>query len=283
MAEAKTIAVPSLHLVDESFDPKKSNIYHLSILTEEKSLTYAVLDSETNKYVVLHSSIPIARGEEVLASLQGHGAASFRSVSCAIAHSKFTLVPASIYDEEKKESLLGFSHPEQGGYLFSNSLHNPEAKIVFSVPSVLANMIRGYFPNVKFIHSSSTFLQGLLAEHRSHAGKKVFADFHSTFLSITILEGRELLFCNAFDFQSPEEIAYYVLFVYEQLGLNTEETELVISGSIEKTAPEHALLYTYIRNMKFAKLPDSFKYSYKFEEIQGHRFFSLFNQYLVTK
>ena len=70
--------------------------------------------------------------------------------------------------------------------------------------------------------------------------------------------------------------------MYEQLHLNPEEIELVLSGEIEKTAEEHALLYNYIRHVKFASLPDSFKYSYKFDEIQPHKFQSLFNQYLVT-
>src|SRR2546421_440654 len=104
--------------------------------------------------------------------------------------------------------------------------------------------------------------------NKNNKSKKVFANFHSSYFEIVILEGRGLLFCNAFKYKTSEDIAYYILFVYEQLHLNPEEIELILSGEIEKTAKEHSLLYNYIRNIKFDTLHENFKYSYKFDGIQ---------------
>ena len=134
---------------------------------------------------------------------------------------------------------------------------------------------------MRFIHSASSFIEGLLIQNKNNTGKNVFANFHSSYFEIAILDSRKLLFSNAFKYKTPEDIAYYILFVYEQLHLNPEEVELVLSGEIEKTAKEHSLLYHYIRHVKFASLPDGFKYSYKFDEIQPHKFWSLFTQYLA--
>ena len=209
--------------------------------------------------------------------------ANFKSVTCAVAHDKFTLVPFALFDEEKKESLLGFNHPvEAGEKIHSDVLRNLEAKNLFTISRDFESMIRKHFPNAHFLHNSTSFIEGLLIQNKNNSGKKVFANFHSTYFEIVILEGRELLFSNAFKYKTPEDLAYYILFVYEQLHLNTEEIELILSGEIEKTAKEHSLLYNYIRHVKFAALPDSFKYSYKLDEIQPHRFWSLFTQYLTT-
>ena len=282
MAEVKTISAPAIDLVDESFDPEKSNTYHLSILLSENNLCYSILDANTNKYVVLHFT-PTLNGEDALAPLQGLGVTNFKSVTCAVAHPKFTLVPSALFDDASKESLLAFNHPvESGEKIHSDTLRNVDAKNLFTIPRDLEKQVREYFPNAHFLHNSTAFIEALLTLNKNNKGKKVFADFHSSYFEIVILDGRELLFSNAFQYKTPEDIAYYILFVYEQLHLSPEETELVLSGSIEKAAPEHSLLYNYIRNVKFASLPESFKYSYKFDEIQLHHFFSLFNQYLCA-
>ena len=277
MAEAKTILSSSINLVDESFDVKKSSQYHLSILSGEKSFAFAVLDTKTNKYLALKED----KGISVLFPLAEAG--NWASVTCSIAHNKFTLIPSALFDAENKESLLGFNHEvKEGEEIFSNTLCNLEAKNIFTVSKSFVSEIRKHFPNANFIHSSTSFMEGLLVQNKNNSGKKVFANFYSDYFEIVILDGRELLFSNAFKYKTSEDIACYILFVYEQLHLNPETIELVLSGEIEKTAKEHSLLYTYIRNVKFASLPENLKYSYKFEEIPAHKFFSLFTQYLCA-
>ena len=237
----------------------------------------SIIDTSSNKYLVLHSGIQHRPSNMKLLNN------SFKSVSCSLENNKFTLIPSVLFDEENKESLLGFNHEVTADEeILVNTLHNLEAKILFTVSKSLTAEIRKQFPNANFIHSSTSFIEGLLVQHKNYSEKKVFANFYANYFEIVILDGKELLFSNAFTYKTSEEIAYYILFVYEQLNLNPETIELVLSGEIEKTAKEHSLLYTYIRNVKFASRPDGFKYSYKFEEIPNHKFFSLFTQYLVT-
>jgi hypothetical protein len=292
MQEAKPIPIAAINLIDESFDIKKSGSYHLSILSEKNNLSFAILDAPTNKYLVLQSfSSSIKEEQDTLASFEAGGfGATFKSVTCAVAHNKVTLVPSAIFDDANKESFLGFNHPiENGEKIHSDTLKNMDARNVFTISADFETLFRKHFINIYFIHDSTSFIQGLLIQNKNpnplNAGvkrEKVFANFHASYFDIVILLGPELIFSNAFNYNAPEDIAYYILFVYEQLRLNPEEIELVLSGEIDKTAEGHALLYNYIRHVKFASLPDSFKYSYKFDEIQSHKFQSLFTQYLAT-
>jgi hypothetical protein len=283
-SDTETKISPLINLTDESFDNKKSNTYHLSILIDNNSFSFCVLDTNTNKYLVLKETPYIKNVEDIITPFKECGIASFRSVTCAITHNKFTLVPSALFDEENKKSFIEFSHPiSNEEEVFSNTLHSHDAKNIFTVSKDLVSAIKKYFTNAYFIHSSTSFIEGLLVQNKNNPAKKVFADFHSSCFEIVVLENGKLLLSNAFTYKAPEDIAYYILFVYEQLHLNPEETELVLSGKIEKTAKEHLLLYTYIRNVRFASLPNEFKYSYKFDDIPMHKFFSLFTQYyLVT-
>ncbi|MBI4945347.1 MAG: DUF3822 family protein [Bacteroidetes bacterium] len=284
MSDVKTKISPAINLIDESFDPKKSNTYHLSILSNEKSLTFAVLDTDTNKYLVLQSFSPTLKGEDILAPFKaGSIYTSFKSVTCAVAHNNFTLVPFALFDEENKRSFLEFNHPvDNEEKIHSDTLNNLEAKNIFTISRSFEAELRKHFITVHFLHNSTSFIEGLLIRNKNKKGKKVFSDFHSSYFEIVILEDGKLLFSNSFKYKAPEDIAYYILFVYEQLHLNPEEIELVLSGEIEKTEKEHALLYNYIRHVKFASPPEGFKYSYNFDEIPNHKFFSLFTQYLIT-
>jgi len=277
MAAIPTINPSSINLFDESFDIKKSNQYHLSILSNKNGFVYAVLDTKTNKYLVLNETKNISS----ICSLAEEG--NWTSVSCAVAHHKCTLIPNALFDSGSKEALLRFNHLIKADEkIHSDALHNLDAKNLFTISRKLEADIKSQFINAKVVHSSSAFLEGLLSQNKNNPDKKVFANFHSGYFEIILLEGRELLFSNAFQYKTSEEVAYYLLFVYEQVHLNPEIIELVLSGEIEKTHKEHSLLYTYIRNIKFASRPDNFQFSYKFEEIPSHKFFSLFTQYLCA-
>lgn len=267
MTDVKPIDAPAFHLIDETFDAS-GGVYHLSIAAEENAFSCAILDSHTNKYVALLSELP---------------SGSFKSVTCAVGCNKFTLVPAALFEEENMASLLGFNHEvKEDEEIHADDLRSIDARNIFAVPRSTLDNIRTRFPNVRFLHSSTSFIEALFLQHKNSSGKRVFANFHRGYFEMVILDGKELLFSNAFQYKAPEDIAYYILFVYEQLNLNPETTDLVLSGALEKAAKGHALLYTYIRNVKFASLPEGFKYSYKFDGLPAHTFFSLFTLHLCA-
>ena len=140
MPETKTINSPVINLIDESFDSEKSNTYHLSILTSENSFSFCVLDTNTSKYLVLqsHTLFPLEEMKEGLL-----GCNSFKSVTCAVAHNKFTIIPSSLFDEENKKPLLEFNHRvDSEEKIHSDNLLNLDAKNIFTISRNLESEIR---------------------------------------------------------------------------------------------------------------------------------------------
>ena len=59
----------------------------------------------------------------------------------------------------------------------------------------------------------------------------------------------KLMFYNRFDFNTKEDIIYYLLFTIDQLKLNPEEIPLVITGNISEDDDNYKIIYEYIRNV----------------------------------
>ena len=94
-----------------------------------------------------------------------------------------------------------------------------------------------------------------------------------------VIEGNNLKFYNSFAYDTKEDLAYYVLFVFEQLKLNPESMALQIMGEIERKSDNYSFLYQYIRNFGFVNRNVGFDYSYYIEELPGHFHYNLFSQY----
>ena len=107
--------------------------------------------------------------------------------------------------------------------------------------------------------------------------KRIFVNVRNSYLDIIITEERKLLYYNSFNYRSKEDFIYYVIFVLEQLKLNPEEIDLILSGYIDKNSKIFDIIFNYVRNIRFQGLTDSFKYSYIFNDIPSHYYFNLLN------
>ena len=95
-----------------------------------------------------------------------------------------------------------------------------------------------------------------------------------------IFEKKQLVYSNAFHFRAPEDFLYYVIFVMEQLNLNPEEVPVTLLGDISTKTPHFDLIFKYIRNVDFALRNESAQYSYVFDDVPGHSFYTLLNPVL---
>jgi hypothetical protein len=73
---------------------------------------------------------------------------------------------------------------------------------------------------------------------------------------LVVLEQDKLIFYNAFDFQTENDVLYYLLFVAEQLSLDPDQFKLYVLG---KMTHEHAIfekMYQFVRNVQMLSVDD---------------------------
>jgi hypothetical protein len=272
MAEALR---PILNKADESFDVKDTRKYDLTFEMGEKTFGYSVLDIEKNKFIALaYFRNHLADVVNSYSWLSG----TFHTVKGIIANSRFTLIPEALFMEGDKESYFTFLHErESGEVVFSDRLEHMGIYTVYSIPGHSRKEMGRAFPKLSVCHISSVLIGNIWRKVKNLSGRKVFLNLREGQFDLLVFEGKELKYCNSFHFHTPEDIAYYVIFVFEQLNLNPEEISMVLLGNVDNFSPVYDLLFRYIRNLEFLTRNESFNYSYLFNDVPGHFYYTLLN------
>jgi hypothetical protein len=104
----------------------------------------------------------------------------------------------------------------------------------------------------------------------------MFVHINSEHFEIIVVQNQKLLLFNSFEYASPEDFLYYILFTAEQLGMNPEEFPLELIGKIDMKSEYYQLAYNYIRNVSLLDVSD-LQAKNNFSEAENRTHFILFN------
>ncbi|MCK9220573.1 MAG: DUF3822 family protein [Bacteroidales bacterium] len=291
MADFFNILVNKL---DESLNLQETRQYGLSILLSEVMISYCILDFKRNKFLGIqqiqrsdHSSrniVPAVKPSlndfiNAVIKAQPWLKNQFKSIQIAYVGEKVTLIPSQLFDPNEKGNYLQFNFvKEQEEQVFSDHLIPFDTQLVYTVPSVLIQSMNVHFPNIKIVHFAGILMNSIWINYKNRINThRVFLHVRETHFDLLIYDGRQMNYFNSFPFQSAEDVAYYLIFVLEQLNFNPETMPLVLLGNVEKGSAMFELLFKYVRHIEFGHRNESFKYSHILNQISPHAFYPLFN------
>ncbi len=167
------------------------------------------------------------------------------SVLWLFSSSKFTLIPDHLYDEEKQAAFLeNTTFLEASEIVKTDFWIKREIACVFAFPRDLHDFIIAQNDKSQISHSSFSFN----ALHKEISLKKDFSflNISENFAELYLTQKSTLIFYNQFEWNSPEDLLYYILFALEQNGILAPEVELRTAGKIEKGDSLQRLLEKYI-------------------------------------
>jgi hypothetical protein len=278
-----------MSMVDDLFDWQHAKNYQLAISLGADGISAAVWDDAYNKMLAIerfafrktvHPDL-LAKLSAMVIRQSGILRLPYKKVSLGIVNSKSTLVPNSLFDAGEKEALLKFNHSlEEDEVIAVDHLPNLDAKNIYAFSAALRQQFQEIYPHLTIHHCSSPFIEYFLLRHKRLDSKIALVNLQTTTLEIIVLNAGKLLFYNSFGYQTPEDIIYFLLFVFEQLQLNPETIDVELFGELEKNSPAYQLLYKYIRNLKLGDRPGELDYSIKIAALPKHCYTSLFSQFL---
>lgn len=273
-------------IIDESFDPMLCKEYGMNIQIGKDDIVVAIKDIAKNKFIALEQfqfvhnfnfTLIDSLIDEVI-EISKLVPYKYKSVNCLIVNGLSTIVPNSLFDEDRKKAFLKFNTDLQGDELVVvNDIKNLNAKNIFALPFSVKSKIDFLFNNVNYIHFSTQLVENILVNNKNQNTKKVFIHVQNSHFELIVIESNNLLFYNSFNYQTPEDLIYYLLFAFEQLKLNPEKNELFVLGDIEKNDAIYLLISKYVRTVKFAERNDGSDYSYQFQNLSKHIHFTLLN------
>lgn len=276
---------PVFIAVDDAWKKEFSPNYKLSLLIGIGYLQYCILDSAKKKYL----SIGVFSFPDVNSSSELNGTLkeifseneifqqTYQSVHAAVSHNISTLVPKDFFEEDKTADYLNFNHqPNSSDRIFADDIATIQTKNIYSYNGELLILLNEYFANVIVHHSSSSLIEVLLKENSFCNEARMFANISDKKMELVVVQKGKLIFYNSFQFQTPEDFIYFVLFVCEQLKLNPDTLNFYFIGEIERKSALYDIAYKYIRNVNFGRRPNAYNYSYKFAFFPSHFYFNIF-------
>lgn len=289
-SELKNKISLSTSLIDEAFDVKKISNFKLIIQIGVDGVELAVYDTVKSKFIAFEKHVfQNVHFFELIPDLWGFLAKSrkliphkYKSVECVVVNKLSTLIPNPLFEEGKSDLYLQFNSAlSEGDVSLSDDLKSLDAKNVFALPQDLKNKLNALYSDVSYHHFSSALIESLLLKNKNATKKKVYVHVGATHFEVVFVEGKKLIFYNSFNYQSPEDFIYYLLFACDQLQLNPENVEVVLLGEVEKKSALYTIAHKYIRNLKFGARKCDAELSYQLQDLPKHYYYTVFNNYYL--
>lgn len=284
---------PVHQLIDKGVDLTQTHTFELSILFAQDGFSFVVFDPNRNKYVALesHEFVENAAGTAAEKATVAINAL----ISCATRHPylgkpfaktvfivesrESTLVPDPVFDEAARKQYLLFANDIPDTYSYRKDAIQAIAGVnVYAMPAQWETQASFLFHNPNIMHASTLFIESLLTKNKNiELRDRIFIHVRPQWFEVAYFAENRLQLYNTFVYRTKEDFIYFILFVFEQLGINPELIEAMLMGEIERNSPLHEITLKYIRNVSFMQRFEDFDYSYVFDEIPQHYYFTLLN------
>ena len=172
----------------------------------------------------------------------------FDEILAIYATNLYALVPSPLFDETKASDYLKLnSKILANDFIAHDTLDNQDLIIVYIPYININNYLFERFGLFKYYHSTTLLLNYILNIEKHAKKPKVYLNVMNSLFDIIVIKNGGLLLCNTYEYKTPEDFIYYILFCLEQLKLNPDSIEFVISGNINLDDDLYSILYTYIR------------------------------------
>lgn len=271
--------------IDETLDINLTHTYILSIQLSLNGLSFCILDPVREKYIALsNKNIDSELSfDDLLDYIEEYIQKndllnqSYKHIKLIYITTKNTLIPNVYFKKENLKKYFEFNQKlDDLDEIHFNELKYINAYSVYVVPNQIANIFSKQFPGINFYNQQIPFIEHALVKYHSES-KKIFVHINNSFIDICVTENGKLLLYNNFAFKTEMDLIYFIMYVFNQFNLNTETTEVILSGLLDKKSLTYSKLKEFFNHLKFDKLSEEFSYSYTFNQIPHHSFLNLFN------
>ena len=230
----------------------------LTVQVSLTGLSFACFDTLTNTVIALQNiaidsfpkNTPI---EDLFAeAFRNHPELKSNYDEIVIVHSNnlSTFVPTALFDEDYLGSYLQFNTKVfETDFFTFDALEKYEMNNVY-IPYVnMNNYFIDQFGTFDYKHANSILVNKLLDISKNNEELQLFVHVSDGHFEIIVIQNQKLQLFNSFDYKTPEDFIYYILFTAEQLHLNPESFKMELLGAIAEGDSLFSIAYKYVRNI----------------------------------
>ncbi len=251
-----------------------SHLLDLYIKLADREMAYALYDPKFSSFIAL-KSFPLSHPDDLRDIVNHEFTSTYRSSRIIIENNQSALFPENLFDRTKAKDIFTFTTPFNPNEetLYTDHLKTSGMLHVFKISNLLKEIITQYFPQAKVTHYATALLSGLMVN--SNDETEFTAHINPDFFHIVITKNNKLIFCNSFEYETIEDILYYILASYEHFELSPKTQPLKLYGTINRFDEFKDLLNTYIMFTELGERPANFGFDKAFDQLPEHLYFPL--------
>lgn len=218
---------------------------HLAIQITEASARFVAINNDLivrNSELILESKDDAGKKQEVESHFLNSNFLrdEYDEISLAWATKRSTLVPNFIFTESSPVAIFELCYGKQADTesIDYNRISELSVINVFEIPDWIKRFFVLKYPRIIIQHEGTHVLRKVMSQ--SAFKTKATAILHKDYFQLTIVRHNNLEFYSFFDYQSPEDILYHLMFTFQQKELTNEpgSIEFVMGADAEKNILE---------------------------------------------
>ncbi|MEX0315608.1 MAG: DUF3822 family protein [Allomuricauda sp.] len=179
----------------------------------------------------------------------------------------FGLVPKTLFNKEELPNYLKFNAKMMATdqIVYDEIAHHDIVNVYVPFTNI-NNYIFDLFGEFEFKHSGTVMITTLLNQSRVSDEPVCYVQVAEKEMEIVVVANKKLLLYNHFEYKTPEDFLYYLLFGLEQMDIDTEKVQLKLFGAVNEGDDIFNLCHSYVRNVSVFVPINS---SYPFEQLES--------------
>jgi Protein of unknown function (DUF3822) len=239
-------------------EPDKRRVVYFNKIKSQQTLGISISKSELENYFRFNEMLHF----------------NFRQCTIGIWLHEFTMIPVSIENERLQKKALSFNAGNDNNVaLLKDNLGG--LNFLGSIDSGVKQWLKSNFNDAEIINPAASLLRHFSKQLHADSSNQLIAYVNEGFLEILYVKKGDTQYYNAFSYESIEDAIYFILLVFNQMGLSTQEDILTLAGEIMPDSNLYIGLYKYIRNIQFAPFPADLQIESE-GDLNNHRYLNLF-------
>ncbi len=239
-------------LLTQAIEVEDTRNYELSIQFALDGFSFSLhnpLENDTFIYreLPIDTALPYCQqlDEALLAFPQL--ATPFKKVYALVANNRFLLVPPHYTPSEAEASYhIAFGECYPPEELLTTHLPISQINQLYGVDANLYQWVSAHYSTATWLHQLSPICDYFARKsYRTHR-TKLYALLHRSTLNVVCYNAKGLLLANTYTCTHCNDAAYYILNMWQQLGLDAHSDEIHVGGDTAQRNELSDLLKTYI-------------------------------------
>jgi hypothetical protein len=263
-----TISIPDTFIIDHS------EKYILSIRLWPGGLSFSAYNPNETKSYIFRSvnfdrNIPYSTSLKELFFVNECLIWPYKRTYVLSVTPHYTLIPGKLFSGKQKNEWLAFNFTSQEKHTLSDSMGKEEVEIVYDMEEEVYEFCSRSLTNPVFINYLTPQLIVFQKQNQAEKPGHMFVVVHENRVDISCFSGGKLHFVNSFTFDQPDDIVYYVLYVWRQMEMDQLYDLLSLGGDSALYGKLAQTLQVYLQHVKPIEIPSE-AYLMEGEILQAH-------------